>query len=65
MKSKRLVIKPKPKVVKCFKHGDSIVMTIPAQFAEMLDIGPGDFLQVSIKDNRLIVEKVTPPLFNT
>jgi len=63
MKPKKLVVKPKPKVVKCFKHGDSIVMTIPAQFAKMLDIGPGDFLKISIKNNHLIVEKVTPTFF--
>jgi len=50
----------KPKVVKTFKHGDSIVMTIPAQFAEALKIGPGDFLLVSIKDHHLRVEKASP-----
>jgi len=47
----------KPKIVKAFKQGDSIVMVIPAPFAELLEIGPGDFLSVSIKDNKIIVEK--------
>jgi len=53
-------MRPKPKVVKTFKHGDSVVMTIPAQFAELLEIGPGDFLQVSLKGHRLYVEKASP-----
>jgi AbrB family looped-hinge helix DNA binding protein len=48
----------KPKVVKTFKHGDSIVMTIPAPFADALGIGPGDYLQVTLKDGSLFVEKV-------
>lgn len=52
----------KPKVVKTFKHGDSIVMTIPAYLADALSIGPGDYLQVILKDGSLVVEKVPPAL---
>jgi len=47
----------KPRIVKAFKQGDSIVMVIPAPFAEMLEIGPGDFLSVYVKDNKIIIEK--------
>jgi len=47
----------KPRVVKTFKHGDSVVMTIPAPFADALSIGAGDFLQVTLKKDSLIVKK--------
>jgi len=52
----------RPKVVKTFKHGDSIVMTIPAPFADVLSIGPGDYLQVTLRDGSLVVEKVPPAI---
>jgi antitoxin component of MazEF toxin-antitoxin module len=52
----------KPRVVKAFKHGDSIVMSIPAPFAEELKIGAGDLLLVSIKGHRLYIEKTIPPI---
>jgi len=45
------------RVVKTFKHGDSVVMTIPAPFADALSIGAGDFLQVTLKRDSLIVKK--------
>ena len=48
----------RPKVVKTFKHGDSIVITIPAPFADALNIGIGEYLQVTLKDGSLLVEKV-------
>jgi antitoxin component of MazEF toxin-antitoxin module len=47
----------KRKIVKAFKHGDSIVMTIPAPYADVLGIGAGDFLQVELKEDALIVKK--------
>ena len=47
----------KPRVVKTFKHGDSIVMSIPAAFADALGIGAGDFLQVTLKKDSLVVKK--------
>lgn len=50
----------KPRIVKAFKHGDSVVMSIPAPFAEELKIGAGDFLLVTLKDHGLYVEKTTP-----
>lgn len=45
------------KSVKAFKQGDSTVMVIPASFSDYLEIGPGDFLSLSIVGKKLIVEK--------
>ena len=50
------------KTVKVFTHGDSLVMTIPAPFAEELTIGAGDFLLVSIEDHKIIAEKAMVPI---
>jgi antitoxin component of MazEF toxin-antitoxin module len=47
----------KPRVVKTFKHGDSIVMSIPAPFADALSIDAGDFLQVILRKDSLIAKK--------
>jgi len=47
----------KHRIVKTFKHGDSIVMTIPAPYADALSIGAGDFLQVILRKDSLIVKK--------
>jgi len=47
----------KHRIIKTFKHGDSIVMTIPAPYAEILSIGAGDFLQVILKKDTLIIRK--------
>jgi antitoxin component of MazEF toxin-antitoxin module len=47
----------RPRVVKTFKHGDSVVMSIPAPFADDLSIGAGDFLQVTLKKDSLMVRK--------
>jgi AbrB family looped-hinge helix DNA binding protein len=47
----------KNKIVKAFKHGDSIVMTIPAPFADVLNIGAGDYLEIELKKDRLVVKK--------
>ena len=54
-------MKPKVRIVKAFKHGGSIVITIPSIFAEILEIGEGDFLQVELKDDALIVRKAILP----
>jgi antitoxin component of MazEF toxin-antitoxin module len=48
----------KPKTVQAFKQGSSIVMVIPAPFADELEIGAGDFLHVSLKDKKLIAKKI-------
>ena len=47
----------KHKIVKAFKHGDSIVMTVPAPFADALSIGAGDFLEVELKKDTIVVKK--------
>jgi AbrB family looped-hinge helix DNA binding protein len=47
----------KNKIVKIFKQGDSTVMTIPAPIAEMLEIGPGDYVSVSMVGKKIVVEK--------
>lgn len=47
-----------PKVVKAFKHGGSVVVTIPAAFADALSIGSGDFIKVILKEDSLELEKV-------
>jgi antitoxin component of MazEF toxin-antitoxin module len=52
----------KPKIVKTFKQGASIVMTIPIQMAESMQIGPGDFLLVSLNGKKICAEKA-PLLF--
>jgi antitoxin component of MazEF toxin-antitoxin module len=49
----------KDRIVKTFKHGDSIVMTIPAPYAEALSIGAGDFLQITLEQETLVVKKAT------
>jgi antitoxin component of MazEF toxin-antitoxin module len=49
----------KPRIVKTFKHGDSIVMTIPAPYADALSIGAGDFVQVILKKDSLIIKKAS------
>jgi len=54
-------MKPKVRIVKAFKHGGSIVITIPSIFAEILEIGEGDFLQVELKDDALVVKKAVLP----
>jgi len=51
----------KPKIVKAFRQGDSVVMVIPAEIAEILKITPGDFLNVRAKNEQLIAEKVFGP----
>lgn len=48
----------KPKMVKAFQQGDSVVMVIPAELAEILKIAPGDFLNVHVEHERLVAEKV-------
>lgn len=51
----------KPKIVKAFQQGDSVVMVIPAEVVEILKIAPGDFLNVCVERDRLIAEKVFGP----
>jgi len=48
-----------PKSVKAFKQGDSTVVVIPSIFAELLEIGPNDYLtvEVDLKNQSLIYKK--------
>jgi len=46
------------KGVKAFKQGDSIVVVIPSTFADVLEIGAGDYLSVNVKDKKLVYSKI-------
>lgn len=50
----------KPRVVKVFKHGDSLVISIPAPFTDALNIDAGDFLQVTMRKDFLVIKKAPP-----
>lgn len=47
-----------PKTVKVFNQGSSVVMVIPAAFADELAIGAGDFLLISLQKKQLMVRKI-------
>jgi antitoxin component of MazEF toxin-antitoxin module len=45
------------KVAKAFKQGNSVALVIPTAIADQLEIGVGDFLLLSVKGKKLVVEK--------
>ncbi len=50
-------------VRKLQKVGGSIALTIPAEMARELSLGPGDEVRVRVEDGRMVVEAVAsrPP----
>ena len=45
----------KPKILKAFKQGDSTVVVIPSSFTDFLEISPGDYLKMSVTDDKKLV----------
>ncbi len=48
----------KPKIVKSFRQGGSLVSTIPSSFADYCKIKSGDYLKIRVNRKRqIIIEK--------
>jgi len=45
-------------IVEVFKLGNSVALTIPVSIAKEIGIEPGTYLRISLKENKITLEKV-------
>lgn len=45
-------------IIETFKLGNSVALTIPISIAREVGIEPGTYLRVSLKENKIVLEKV-------
>jgi len=45
-------------IIETFKLGNSVALTIPISIAREVGIEPGTYLHVSLKENKIVLEKV-------